>query len=354
MYPDPRNIAVPVFMLMSLLTRASLELQVRMGEVLRTFSVKHASCAEEADRPLVESSIVAFVRCTGRVPSSVTSEDALSAFDKLVQEELRASIDAAFGTACIHYDKIVAILVISYHSQKIEMLAMLYRNQGVSLRIWAVFITSIIFTFCVVPLATAFGSKMMRLRPSASRPLTALLLLATMCLQTCLVLLCMRTQQILYQTRAADGGGPSASHVAVATLLQLLLVCLTWYVFRRHSGESSSARTSTDWQHGVAACASEDGDGAGDVFQSSGTAGSKKGTSLRPCRTDSDAPGDTVCKAVSQVADASAQPAAPASYSGGRDDSALICAVEGGNSPEACEQAMSDVRSEGEESLLSL
>ena len=74
--------------------------QVKSESDLRSFSIKSAVCAVEGDRAMVEGNVASLMR-----DSNSTHEEALCAFDQLVQNSMpravRDSVGAAHGSLAL-------------------------------------------------------------------------------------------------------------------------------------------------------------------------------------------------------------------------------------------------------------
>ena len=78
--------------------------QVKSEEDLRLFSIRNAVCAVEDDSAIVEGNVASLMQDLKRVQADSTQEEALLAFDRLVQTTLPRAIRDFTGRASLRYE----------------------------------------------------------------------------------------------------------------------------------------------------------------------------------------------------------------------------------------------------------
>ena len=83
--------------------------QVKSEADLRLFSIRNAVCAVEGDRPVVEGNVASLMRDLKLVPLDSTHEEALLAFDSMVQTTMPRAIRDSVGLAGLRYELLVTV-----------------------------------------------------------------------------------------------------------------------------------------------------------------------------------------------------------------------------------------------------
>ena len=91
--------------------------QVKSEEDLRLFSIRNAVCAVEGDRAVVEGNVASLMRDLKLVPLDSTHEEALFAFDSMVQTTMSRAIRDSVGLAGLRF--------VSSHHANVRSLALI-------------------------------------------------------------------------------------------------------------------------------------------------------------------------------------------------------------------------------------
>ena len=83
--------------------------QVKSEADLRLFSIRNAVCAVEGDRAVVEGNVASLMRDLKLVPLDSTHEEALFAFDSMVQTTMPRAIRDSVGLAGLRYELLVTV-----------------------------------------------------------------------------------------------------------------------------------------------------------------------------------------------------------------------------------------------------
>merc|ERR1712137_1064449 len=98
---------------------------------MREFTIDAAVCYDEADRPVVNGNIVAFMKKLELVHQQTWAEEALRAFDELVREDLPLALGASIGRVGIPYFRVALPLsLFKYAPAALDRLALDYLGHG--------------------------------------------------------------------------------------------------------------------------------------------------------------------------------------------------------------------------------
>jgi len=109
LYALTASLAVIAWFLLAICARSLAHMADDVHRRLENFSIASAKCAVESDRQIVQRNVEAFMRSTGHVEISATSEETLLAFDVLVKTTLPAHLTCTFGHMCLPYRYVMLI-----------------------------------------------------------------------------------------------------------------------------------------------------------------------------------------------------------------------------------------------------
>ena len=136
-----------------ILRRMALD-QVKSETDLRQFSIKSALCAVEADRATVEGNVASLMRNLKLVASDSTHEEALFAFDSVVQSTMPRAVRNSVGRVGMRYEWIVVatspLILVSFDMLGGQIIA----GESV-LAVSATILHRSILVFAIMPLAGA-------------------------------------------------------------------------------------------------------------------------------------------------------------------------------------------------------
>ena len=133
--------------------------QVKSEADLRLFSIRNAVCAVEGDRAVVEGNVASLMRDLKLVPLDSTHEEALLAFDSMVQTSMPRAIRDSVGLAGLRYELLVTVFApavfLSFDVVGADVMA------GVSVRaVFATLLGSSTMACAIFPLGCALTTQM--------------------------------------------------------------------------------------------------------------------------------------------------------------------------------------------------
>lgn len=126
-------------------------MKVDIKERMRNFEIEECACFMETDRALVYESITLLMQATGVVEDYATEEEALTAFNKVLREQLPGALTASVGRFGIGYLQVVAIFLCNNFPQGLDTL---WRREGLRAQLSLV-LYSLTWNFALIPLAVA-------------------------------------------------------------------------------------------------------------------------------------------------------------------------------------------------------
>lgn len=138
-----------------------------LHDAVSNFSVKNALAFDEADRPVVEGSIIDYMRCFGFVKESASDAEALQAFDALVKQAVPQAFLASFGRYGIPLRHVLIAILCEFARVAERVLATLQHGCGLRKAV-AVLLKDLLvkvhFWPSIIPIMTACAEKRIRLR----------------------------------------------------------------------------------------------------------------------------------------------------------------------------------------------
>jgi len=125
---------------------------------LSTFQVRKTDCFAEADRPVVEGNIEAFLKSKDYVAMDASLEDTLQAFDELVQQVVLRVVKASLGTKPLPLKHLVILSCLTQLAGQLDVTSGLAQKYGVlHVKVWSLLLLDI--TRCIPLIACMAESQ---------------------------------------------------------------------------------------------------------------------------------------------------------------------------------------------------
>ena len=229
----------PVAVLTTVILRKTALDKATSESDLRSFSIKSAVCAEEGDRAILEGNVASLMRDLKIVASNSTHEEALCAFDQLVQNAMPRAVRDSVGRVGLRYEWLLMALSPLFFSAFDMLGAEVFAGSRV-LSVTAVLLHRSVLVFASYPLAITFA---MRLCGCCThlRGFTGNVFL--LCVSVTYFLALAIQLQALLQVLVLSREDVVA--FALLCLVSVALFSLTYLVFRRPPAQPRTRRTGT-------------------------------------------------------------------------------------------------------------
>jgi len=228
----------PVLVLVTALLRKLALDQVQSETDLRTFSMKSAVCAVESDRATVEGNVASLMRDLQIVAPDSTHEEALCAFDRMVQNSMPRAVRDSVGRG-FRYEWLLMAHSPRFFSAFDVFGAEVLAGNG-ALSVTAMLLSRYILVLATSPLAVAFAMHLCAyctyLRGFKGN---VFVLCVSVAYFLAMAIPHVALQQVLVLARE------DAVAFALLCLVSVVLLSLTYVVFRRPPAQQRRRRTGT-------------------------------------------------------------------------------------------------------------
>ena len=229
----------PVAVLTTVMLRKTALDQAKSESDLRSFSIKSAVCAVEGDRATVEGNVASLMRDLKIVASKSTHEEALCAFDQLVQNAMPRAVRDSVGRVGLRYEWLLMAQSPLFFSAFDMLGAEVFAGSRV-LSVTAVLLYRSILVFASLPLAVTFAMRLCccctHLRGFKD---SVFLLCVSVTFFLALAIPYVALLQVLVLARE------DAVAFALLCVVSVALFSLTYLVFRRPPAQQRRRRTGT-------------------------------------------------------------------------------------------------------------